>query len=388
MKLWKYKAVNEQGNIQFGLLNSWREDMAIHWLRSRNLYPLQLRPVVLDRFWLWTGVGRGSVYWTRMARQIGIMLEAGLPMLAIIKIIETKENNYLCQNQWHRVYNQVKDGYDLSIALAEFVPSPGLFLQTMVAAGEKSGMLAACLLEAADQMEEEYYFNRKIKGVLFYPCLLLVMALIILYILSIAVFPMYDGLFREMNVQLPLLTKGLICFGNVIPYLFPAMALLGLGVVLKNRDKVVWAIPGIQQIQKKKSLLQFCTILSKMISAGIPLWDAFGLLETIAKPQELVLLLEQLKRAVKKGQRIAPVLENSNFFPPDKAKMLGIAEESGRLGEMLNFLSQIFKRELEEKLEQYPRIIEQLLVLGMAGLVGLVAVGMLLPLFDLSTHLP
>jgi type IV pilus assembly protein PilC len=388
MKLWKWKAVDERGKMQSGLIHCKGEDMAINWLRSRNLYPLSLRATVFHSLWLRTQARQGQKYWARIARQIGTLLEAGLPMLTILEILQTKESNSFCQNQWLMVYSQIKAGFDLSTALKEFVPPPGPFVQAMVTAGERSGTLALSLLEVADQMEEEYYFSRKIKGVLFYPCLLLAMALMVLFTFSSVIFPMYKELFQETNAQLPILTRGLMHLGSSIPYLLLMIILLGSIAMLKNRKRMAWIMPGMQQILKGKALHQFCALFAKFINAGIPLLDCLMLLESILSRQELIRLLEQMKTAVREGRRISPVLENSSFFPADGAKMLGIAEESGRLGEMFNFLAKVFKQELEDKLEQYPRVLEQLLVIGMAGFIGLVAVGMLLPVFDLSTHIP
>ncbi|NLM22055.1 MAG: type II secretion system F family protein [Peptococcaceae bacterium] len=388
MKLWKWKAVDERGKMQSGLIYCRGEDMAINRLRSRNLYPLFLRAAVFSSLWLRAGNRRGQKYWARIARQIGTLLDAGLPMLTILEILQTRETNSFRQNQWLVVYNQVKAGYDLSSALKEFIPSPGPFVQAMITAGERSGTLAFSLLEVADQLEEEYYFSRKIKGVLFYPCLLLILALTVLFTLSSIVFPMYNELFQQTNAQLPILTRGLMHFGSSIPYLLLIIIFFGSITMFKNRKKMVWTMPGMQQIMKGKALQQFCTLFAKFINAGIPLLECLMLLESIVWRQELIQLLDQMKTAVREGRRITPVLENSSFFPPVGAKMLGIAEESGRLSEMLNYLAKVFKQELEEKLEQYPRVLEQLLVIGMAGLIGLVAVGMLLPVFDLSTHIP
>jgi type IV pilus assembly protein PilC len=200
----------------------------------------------------------------------------------------------------------------------------------MVSSGERSGTLALSLLEAADQLEEEYLFSRKIRGSLFYPCLLLIVAFIIVYTASSVILPMYSALFQEMNAQLPVITVMLIHVGRNMPYGLILLFLLGLWHIRKNKKNGFWLLPGTRQIQKTRSLLQFCAILSKFLRAGITLLESLILLSRFSSPKELTVLTEKLINAVREGERIAPLLENSCFFPEDAAKMVGIGEESGQ----------------------------------------------------------
>ncbi len=387
MTLWRWKAVDELGKIHQGLIKSTEKNRVIARLRSRGLYLFRLRGVTLDTLWIWFNSRQALIYWARSARKIGTLLEAGIPLLTILNILEEKELNIFRKNEWQEVTLKVKDGNDLSFGLKGFIPAPGPFVESMIISGERSGTLAVSMIEVADQLEEDYFFNRKIKSTLFYPSLLLVVALVIVYTLSIVILPMYETLFQGLNAELPFVTQMLLKLGKGLPYLVflviiavPLCATIGKG-------KISWAFPGTKRIRRQRTWQQFCTLLARLLNAGIPLMESMILLGQIFREKEIARFIEEMRKAVQEGKRITSVLGDSKFFPLEAAKMLEVAEESGRLSEMFGYIAQMFKRELEEKLQQYPKVLEPLLVLGMAGLVGLIAVGMLLPIFDLSMHI-
>ncbi len=385
MTVWKWKARDEQGKVQWGIEEEQEEGTLISRLRRQKLYPVSIKPVVLS--WLWQrGFASPKLYWSRTARKFGTLLEAGLPLLVIMDLIKDQEKNRFRQNQWTKAAVLIGAGYDVSDSLKVFFPSPGLFFQSMVLAGEKSGTLAACFLETAKQLEEEYFFEKKIKTALFYPSLLLAAAIAVIYLLSTVTLPMYEKLFAGLNADLPLLTVILFKAGTAIPYLLGAgIAILALLVLLKKKRPVY--LPGSGKIVKLKTLLNFCSVFHRLLEAGIPLLESLHLLKRITKEKELSLLINQLLSAVTEGRRLSPVFAASKYFPGETAAMLAVAEESGRLAEMFEHVAVHLKRELEESLEYFARLLEPVLVLGMAGLVALVAVGVLLPIFDASTHI-
>lgn len=385
MTVWKWKARDEQGNAQWGIEEEQEENTLISRLRGQKLYPVSIKPVVLG--WLLKrGFANPKLYWSRVARKFGTLLETGLPLLVILDIIKDQEKNRLRKNQWLKAAVLIGAGYDVSDSLKVFFPSPGLFFQAMVLAGEKSGALAACFLETSKQLEEEYFFEKKIKTALFYPSLLLAAAIAVIYLLSAVTLPMYEKLFASLDADLPLLTVILFKAGSAIPYfLVVGIVILALLVLIKKKKPVY--LPGTGKIRKLKALLNFCSVFHRLLEAGIPLLESLSLLKSITKEKELSLLINQLLYAVTEGQRLSPAFTASTYFPREAAAMLAVAEESGRLAEMFEHLAVHLKKELEEHLEHFARLLEPVLVLGMAGLVALVAIGVLLPIFDASTYI-
>jgi len=386
LAVWKWEAVDENRGVHRGAWEETDENAVLSRLWKQKLYPVRIRKLIFS--WLWTqrGAWDRKLYWARTTRKIGTMLEAGIPLLTILEIMADKEKVPSRESLWKKVSRVIQTGDDFSEGLKEFYPPPGEFLEIMIKTGEKTGTLAACFLEAAGQLEEEYFFDKKMKTALFYPVLLLVTALAVVYILSILILPMYENLFQGFNAELPYISKLLINAGSKIPWII-GIVILSIAGLRRFRKKRLRGIPGMGRINKHKAVMQFCSILRRFIQTGLPLLESFTLLGQMVKDKELEKLIRELKFAVAEGKKIFPVLAGSEYFPPEAAAMLGVAEESGRFSEMLAYTAQVYQRELQEGLESYARIVEPVLILGMAGLVGMVAVGILLPIFDISMHI-
>jgi type IV pilus assembly protein PilC len=386
LTVWKWEAVDENRITHNGIWEETSENLIAARLWKQKLYPVRIRHTLWGWLLLRRGAWNGKFYWSRTARKIGTLLAAGIPLLAVLDIIADKEVNLVRKSLWKKVSVVVQAGDDLSVALKGFTPPPGEFLEAMVRTGEKSGALAACFLEAAAQMEEEYFFEKKMKTALFYPGMLLLTALAVVYFLSIFVLPMYEHLFQELNAELPFISRMLFKAGADLPFLL-GLAVIAAVIFSRLGRKRSWEIPAWGKMRKYKAVTQFCSVWERLLKAGVTLPESLILIGQIQTEREIIRLTRELKFAVEEGQKIAPVLAGSAYFPAEAAAMLGVAEESGRLDEMLGHTALIYKKELQERLEIFSRTIEPLLILGMAGLVGIVAIGVLLPVFDLSAHI-
>ncbi|HHV63642.1 MAG TPA: type II secretion system F family protein [Peptococcaceae bacterium] len=388
MAHWKWKALDNKGQTLRGVREEKEAALVLKYLRQQNLYPVSIRRSVLGKLIVRLNSRQAKSYWTKITRKISILLEAGLPLLTILDIIGDKETNTSRKNHWLRVKQAVLAGKDFSWGLKEFAPQPGIFLEAMVKAGEKSGTLAECLLEAADQLDEEYFLEQKIKTVLFYPLLLLGAALLIIYFLSIVVLPMYQSIFESFQAELPLITELLFFIGESMPlWLGLVLIMILLKQIWPGAPKA-WIFPGTEKIRHYKDLRQFCALFGRLLKVGLPLIETLELLEdTFDNNGELSKIIGELKLAVKEGQRLSFVIGRCNYFPAEAIKMLEVAEEAGRLSEMLLYLAVMFGRELEEKIQRFNSRLEPVLIVGMAGIVGFVAIGVLLPIFDVSTQI-
>lgn len=385
MALWKWEAVDERGCMQGGVWDETGEMEVVSRLRGQNLYPVNIRPDLFGFLKLKHNAYQGEIFWARTVRKIGTLLEAGIPLLAIFDLIAEKESKAIRKDKWLKVRQMLQAGNDLVSSIRGFSPPPGLQVEAMISAGEKSGSLASTCLEIAGQLEEEIFFKQRIKGVLFYPLLLLGMALIIIYTLSLVVLPMYQTIFQDLNAGLPVFTQAVFFVGARLPVILFCLILLGF--VGRRRLKKIVLLPGIAPIRKNKELLHFCILLQKLLLAGIPVAECLELLGQITPGEELQRIIGKMKLSVQAGEQLAPVVMEDKFFPREEAQMWAIGEESGRLTEMLGYLASVFKKELEEKLQQFSRTLEPVLVLLMSCLVGVVAVSVLLPIFDISAHI-
>jgi len=385
--LWKWKAVDQNSNIRKGYWAETDRSRVVSGLREQNLYPVGISRALFTSVWIKYKTGNRKLFWGRMAHKLGTMLEAGIPLLSVLDVIAERETTGLHKNQWKQVSQSLQAGVELHISLQGIIPSAGHLFYTMVKAGERSGTLPAALIDMADYFEDAYFFEKKFKNALFYPLLLLVAALIIIYALSILILPMYETLFQGFETELPLATKMIFKVGGCIPYLTAVIPALAIAVWLLNKKGHSFIIPGTGKINRTRHLIQFCSVLGRLLEAGLSLQESLLLVKTIFKDRLMQELTAQLIFAVNEGRRMFSVIMMSKLFSPEAAKMLEVAEESGKLSEMLTYMSRMFKKELEEKIQQYTKLLEPALVFIMAGMVGFVAIGVLLPIFDISSHI-
>lgn len=394
MTIWSWTALDEKGNNMTGTCQESSKSLVVERLRKQNLYPLRINKDFLRTWRLQLHAAKSKIYWSKASRKIGLMLEAGIPLVTVLQIMADKENNAYLKGGWKKVCQSVLDGNELGLSIKSFEPPLGIHLEGLLIAGERSGTLTKSFLEISAQLEEEYFFEQKIKTALFYPTLLMGIAVLIIYILSAVVLPMYETLFSGLDAELPTITTLIFNIGSVIPYaLIIFLGLMFVYLLVKGKNQTMarlsylYWLPGIGQIRKSQDIILFCSILQRMLDAGMPLVQALDLLEVVMRGEGMKKIISDLKFEVNEGKRLAPVFLRNSFFPAEAAKMIGVGEESGRLSEMLGHMARIFRKELEEKLQKYAKLLEPFLVIGIAGIVGVVAVGILLPLFEMSMHI-
>lgn len=394
LALWRWTALDEQGKPMKGIWEESKKSFVVGRLREQKLYPLKVQRDFLHSWLFRFSAAKSKLYWSRTSQKIGSMLEAGIPLLTVLEIISDKENDSQRQRGWQKVYQSVRDGNELGPSIKGINPPLGHHWEALIIVGERSGTLARSFLEIASQLDEEYHFEQKIKTALFYPVLLLGIAIIVVYTLSVVVLPIYADLFSSLDAELPFITVLVFTIGSLIPYILTVLLAL-TGVIFffkrnyqrRSRNSYLNWLPGIGQIKKYQDIILFCSILETLLNAGMPLIQTLNLLEEAVRGWDMKKLISDLRFEVSEGKRLAPIFRVNSFFPEEAAKMVGVAEESGRLSEMFGYMANMFRKELDQKVQQYTKLLEPLLVIGLAGIVGLVAVGILLPLLDMSTHI-
>lgn len=397
-KRFVWKAVDLNGRIQYGV---WSGDGIFEVqarLRKEGYFPVWVcAGLNLKNLVLFTGT---NFKWSSFARRLATLLDAGIPLLQALEMMTFPGKKLTPeQEQWNRVKDRVETGSDLSEALALLTPSPNSFVLSMIKAGEYTGTLGKVLSEVADELDQEQVYQQKIKSALGYPTLLFAAVILVIYVLSVWVLPMYEKLFLSMGAaELPFLTKVIFAGSQKLPYvLWSVLGLLGGGfLILKFTSTEHWKIrlenllgklPLVGKVLHLRDLVQFSRMLGRLLTAGIPLLEALRLTAGTLRSPEMLELTNQLVLSVRQGKRMAPLLRASRIFPKEGAEMIGVAEETGQLDRMLHHVTQMFRRELEDQLDRLTRMIEPALILVLAGLIGLVAGGVMLPIFDLSSQI-
>ncbi|WP_088226378.1 type II secretion system F family protein [Desulfosporosinus sp. FKB] len=396
-KRWfKWKAVDAQGILQSGrcLGNDSFEVQTL--LKKEGYLPVKIKK---HKNWLAEFIVRSNAQWGHFANRLSSLLEAGIPLLQALEIMTQSQGNLTFeQSQWSSVKNSIAAGCDLWEALLQLKSPPNAYVLSMIKAGEYSGNLANVLSEVAAELEQEDNFRQRIKAALAYPIFLLLAVFVVLCSLSMGVLPMYERLFASMNVELPELTQVIFAVGRKFPLTLQVMGglavmMLLICVIWKPKDwqnylnNKIRHFPYLGRIFRLRDLIQFNSILGHLLMTGIPLLEGLRLTAGTLQTMEMLALTERLMLSVKQGNPMADLLFESGIFPKEGAEMIAVAEESGNLDKMFLQIALSLRKDLEFRLDQFTRILGPALILVMAGLVGLVAGGVMIPIFDLSSQL-
>lgn len=400
-----WKALDQEGRIIHGTWEVNRASDVRTQLFAQGYYPLRILPErrILHAFLYsldyMNKKSNQQRIWAGITQRLSLLLQSGIPLLQALEILRTQEKRLkLNQLTWYLVIEQLEEGSEFSEALDSLVPPPTSYIRAMIRAGEQAGRLPEVLEQMSKELEEEFIFKRKLLGAYAYPLFLLVLTFAVIYALSIFVLPVYEQIFSNLETELPLMTQVIFEITRYIPFmaLLIPLSLLGGFLILRLRFPDTWReklneglnrIPFFGKIYRLSDCVQFAHVLGALLGAGIPLIEALNLTGGTVRSYTMKKMMKQLEAAALEGRRLAPSLRLNQYFPRDASQMLEVGEESGQLSVMLLHMARMFRLDLADQMENLPRILGPLLIVILSAIIGLVAVGVLLPIFDVGTHL-
>lgn len=390
-----WQAVDSNGRPYKGVWDISDVALVRTLLYKRGYYPVSIRV----RHGIWVPFQRDAHrVWSHFIRKLAALLESGIPLLSALEIITQQENHRKVKQLWQNLRDTVATGIDLSEAIMTLHPSPPVYVQAMIKAGERSGELARILGVLADELEQEEYFSRRIQSSLTYPLTLFWAVLGVMYALGNWVLPIYEKLFDGFGAELPRMTRFIFMIGRGFPvFLWFLGILTGIIVVImrfryarKWKEKIrQWSmsLPVWGKIFRLREVLHFSRIMGTLLQAGIVFDQSLRLAYGVVSSLAMEVLVNDLLEGIRQGKNLAPIFRKSTVFSVAAREMLSVAEETGQWDKMFLYLAKMIKVELEDYLEKTVRLIEPVSIVGLAGLIGLTALGVLLPVFDASTHL-
>ncbi|WP_019850908.1 type II secretion system F family protein [Desulfitobacterium sp. PCE1] len=400
-----WRALDQEGNILEGIWEVRQGREVRSRLFAKGYYPLSISPRrrrlfdILSYLEFLNKKSDQLRIWAGITQHLSLLSGAGLPLLKAINILEKRSKGLrITPSAWSGAKEQLEAGVELSEALDFLIPPPTPYIRAMVQAGERAGRLPEILDNLSRDLFEEHTYRHRLKGALAYPLFLLVLTLGLIYVLNRLVLPVYEQIFLDMDAELSILTQVIFQVSHGLPFLVLGVLIVGIiyFLVLRFRRPDDWReklwdalskVPLFGRIYKLNDYLQFSQVLGTLLEAGIPLLEALKLTQGAVLTSSMKRVVGDLEEGARTGKGLAAVLVNRSDFPGDAAQMLEVGEESGQLSTMLHHLSRLFRMELEEQMNKVPHLVGPLLVMVLAGVIGLVAVGVLLPIFDLGTHL-
>jgi type IV pilus assembly protein PilC len=323
------------------------------------------------------------------------MVDAGLPIVTCLGILIEQTANPKFKTVLQDVYKRVKEGETFSKSLA---PYPDVFpniMINMVEAGELGGIFDSVLERLAVYFEKEYKMRGKVKSALTYPAVIMLAAIACVVAVLVFVMPTFVAMFKEMNMELPLLTQVLIAISNTLrdQGLLILAGLVALIIAFtrayKNRnfhrfvDKIMLKLPIFGEILKKVAVARFSRTLGTLIKSGVSLMMALDVVKKTSGNLVVFDALENARENVKEGISFSRTLSDSPIFPPMVTQMIAIGEESGAMDRMLEKIADFYESEVDDIVSRLSSILEPVIIMVLGGAVGTIIMAIMIPLFSL-----
>ena len=335
---------------------------------------------------------------TLFSRQLATMVKSGVPLLQSFDIVGKGTNNPALAKLLFDIKSDVETGSNLASAFRKYPQYFDALFCNLVEAGEQAGILDSLLDRLATYKEKIQAIKSKIKGALFYPISILVVAFVITAVIMIFVVPAFKNVFASFGGELPAPTQIVIAIsdGFVANWhiIFGAIwaVIYGLGQAFKRSravqiavDKYALKIPVFGDLIRKSSIARWTRTLSTMFAAGVPLVDALDSVGGAAGNYVYAQATLQIQGEVSTGSSLTAAMEGSGVFPPMVTQMVAIGEESGQLDSMLGKTADFFEAEVDEAVEALSSLMEPIIMVFLGGLIGGLVVAMYLPIFKLGS---
>lgn len=334
------------------------------------------------------------------ARHLSVMIGAGLSLTRALEILQQQTTSKRFQKTISLLKEDVTRGEDFGSSLAKYPRIFSELFMNMVKASETAGNLQETLDLLAIQLKKEYDLRSKIKSALFYPLVIITAMAGIGILMMIVVIPKLITTFKELNVDLPFLTRFTINFSTFLMnwglYLIPALAgiFLLLKYVIKSRrlkkylDWFFLNLPVLGNLIKKINSAIFSRTLSSLISSGTPIVKSMKITSRTVNNQYYRRSLEEAAEQVQKGKSLMESLSQyQKLFPPLVYQMIGVGEETGTLDDILRKLADFYEEEVATATKNLSVIIEPILMIIVGAIVGFFAVSMIQPMYSMMNTL-
>lgn len=400
MAVFNYKARDVSGKLLSGKLDAPNRSIVADKLRQTGYFVVSIKEdraqqsaLEVDIFEKFARVGSRDL--VIFNNQLATMIGSGLTLVTSLNVLSQQVENKKLQEVIIKVRDDVESGISFSAALEKHPKVFSTLFVNMINAGETGGALEEILRRLALFAEQSEEISMNVKTALTYPVLIVMVTTGVVLFLVMGVFPKFETLFKSMDVALPLPTQILLTISHWLRekwYIIGA-TLFGLIVFfLKYRktpagkyniELFILRIPVFGTIIKKAGISRFARTLGTLINSGVPILQALRIVETTVGNAAIAKIVSIVADNVNRGESMATPLRDNKIFPPMVGHMVSIGEESGTLDTILNKIADFYDSEVDSTVKRLSSIIEPVLLIFIGGIVGMIALSLFLPMFDL-----
>jgi len=334
---------------------------------------------------------------TIFTRQLAQLTSAGLPLLSGLTVLARQEKNQTLKRVLGELAEVIEGGGTFSEGLAQHPKVFNKLFVSMVKAGELGGVLEVVLDRLAQFMEKAMRIKGKVKAAMFYPIAVLIVAIVIMAILLIFVIPKFKDVFGDLTGEdgLPEFTEKVLAISDTVKNnafgtftgMFAFMLALSMcGKTKHGRfvlDKLALFFPIVGPVVEKVSIARFARTLGTLINSGVPILQALNIVKDTSGNTVVAQAVQDVHDSVKEGETIVAPLEASRVFPPMVISMVDVGEKTGDMPQMLEKIADTYDEEVDRAVESMTSLIEPVMIVFLAVIVGSIVIAMFLPLIKM-----
>ncbi|WP_214827660.1 type II secretion system F family protein [Exiguobacterium algae] len=332
-------------------------------------------------------------------RQFATLIRAGVPIVRATSILRVQTESKLLKQTLSQVEDDLREGISYSEAIKKHPKVFSNFFVAMALAGETSGNLEEVLDQIGLQLQKQYDVKRKVVSALTYPFVVSLVAIGVVAFLMVSVVPTFASIFGQLGSELPLITRIVVAVSDfVAAYWWLILGLVVAGIFTftwmvrheKERlviDRVLLKLPIFGPLVLKSQIALLTRSLAVLIRAAVPILAAIEITEKIISNRVIRKGLTRAREMMAQGVPLHQPLMRDQKFPPLMTQMIAVGEESGDLDAMLSEVAEFYESEVETTTDRLKSIIEPLLIVVLASIVGVIVISIVVPMFQIYSDI-
>ena len=399
--VYQYVACNQAGEIVKGKLSASTEEAVNDMLNYAGYRLINLKPYVpffsMDRL-------SSQLFQIKPTeiilfyRQLALLLESGVNITNALELLQGQISNRALNKVLSDVIAGLRGGHQLSVALSKHPEVFSTLSCRTLSIGEQTGGLETMLRQMADYLEKEINAKKSIKSALMYPIIASIVTVVVVGVLVGFVLPAFSDLYGSLGAELPAMTRMMIDLSTMLRsnalYIMIALLIVGLMsfVYIKTPegrykfDMLTLRLPLLGRVKHLNELSRCCRSISLLFTAGLPLTEIMPLVIQGSGKRVMSRALYGVQQDMLKGEGLSKPMAKSNLFLPMMVQMVKVGEETGNLDTSLQAVAQNYEAEAEDKTKSLIGMIQPIMTLVIAGVVGLIALSMVSAMYSIYGH--
>lgn len=397
MTVYKYVGRTKTGASKKGFIDAVNKNAAITKLREKGINPRQIEESksILHKDLNFGGTVKNQDF-VIYCRQFATLIRAGVSIVESTNILARQTKNKPLKKALEEVEEDIRSGLSFSNATVKHPKVfPALF-SNMMRSGEATGNIDDTLERLANTFEKQYNLKKKVQSTLTYPAVLLFITIVVVFFLLIFIVPTFVSTFEEMDAQLPMITVITLAISNWLQQFWwiaiglVLIVVVGCYLLYKNNKEFNYTVhylllrlPVFGPLLQKSTIARMMRTLSSLFSSAVPILQSLTIVEKVVDNPVVAKLIVESRDSLEKGSTLTAPLEKSWLFPPLVTSMTSIGESTGSLDYMLEKIADFYETEVDRAVDTLKSLIEPLMILFLAIIVGFIVAAIMMPMFSL-----